>query len=249
MKEQDIPQANTSQEDIIANILEFLPAECGMEVNLPSRGQFYQNKQGRVTVKPLDFEGEKKILSLKRSDLNPIDVLLDMCVEGIDTQDLCSMDRLYLILKIREASHGEELTTTTSCKHCEAEAELNIMLSQLNTTYVPEDMTDPRTIHLEELKKDIEIRMPRVRDDKHLKSPDMVMSNLWRFVVSIDGVTSSPIISQIIPKLPTKDRHKLIKEIMNIDYGVDTKVKFECDECERVNIIDLPLTEDFFTVK
>ncbi len=85
--------------------------------------------------------------------------------------------------------------------------------------------------------------------DEFIKTPELVMDNLWRFVTSVDGHTQAPIIAKIIPKLPITDRHKLINAIVNIDCGVDTKVKFECDECQRVNIVDLPLTEDFFTVK
>ena len=249
MKDSNIPQASTEKDDIVANILEFLPAECGMKVQLPSNGQFYKTGSREVKVKPLTFEGEKKLLTANRSDINPVTMLLELCVEGVNIEDLCVMDRLYLVIKIRESSHGEEITTTGVCNHCTGESELTVLLSQLNVNYIPEDMTDPHQFTLEGIKKDVEVRLPRVYDDKFLQDPEVILNNLWRFVTSISGHTDASIIAKVIPQLGTRDRHTLIKEIMTPHYGVDTKVKFICDKCQRVNILDLPITEDFFTVK
>jgi len=41
---------------------------------------------------------------------------------------------------------------------------------------------------------------------------------------------------------------RLILNAMKTDFGVETKVKFECTSCKEVSIVDLPIDANFFDV-
>jgi hypothetical protein len=123
-------------------------------------------------------------------------------------------------------------------------------LSQLNMNKIEDDVTNPREIQLPITKVTLQVRYPKVSDEVYLKDENSVYGNLWRFVISLNGSRDPILISNFIkdPRLPLKDIHVLIKEITGVQYGVDTKVKYECNSCKVVSLTNLPLGSDFFTV-
>ncbi len=237
----------TNKQDKVNEILGFIPSELEIKVDLPSKGLFYKGGVPSVNVKPLDFEGEKALLNVHKSKMNPIDLVLKLCVEGLDTDDICLIDKLFLMLKIREVSHGTELSTLYACTNCAFDNELVFDMDQLTVNPVPDDMTDPIEIQLPKIDKPAVVRLLRVRDSRFIKNTEDILDNMWRFVTSIDGEESIEVISAVIKNLPTKDRKAILEAMFGSSYGLETKIKVECENCERVNIIDLPITEDFFT--
>ena len=65
----------------------------------------------------------------------------------------------------------------------------------------------------------------------------------------IDGHTEKAIISKVIPQLPLQDAHTLMETMGATNYGLDTKVRFVCNYCDHNEIMELPITADFFTGK
>ena len=86
-------------------------------------------------------------------------------------------------------------------------------------------------------------------DENYFSSANLALNNLWRFVEEIDGHSQKSIISKVIPQLPLKDAHTLLDAVGGSDYGLDTKVRFVCDYCNHNEIMELPITADFFTEK
>jgi hypothetical protein len=97
------------------------------------------------------------------------------------------------------------------------------------------------------IKKEAKIRLPRVRDERVLMDSEEALNQIWRFVSEIDGHTDKSIIAAVVDKLPLKDVRTVLKAIKT-DYGVDTKVKFECNSCGGVTVVDLPIDSNFFDV-
>ncbi len=157
------------------------------------------------------------------------------------------MDKLYLIMKLREISYGDEYNTLLICGSCGAENPTTIKLSQLNVNPVPDDFKDPATIMLPELKKEAVIRLPRVKDERFFLDSSTALDQLWRFIVSIDGHTDKSIIAAVLDKLPLRDVRTILNSVKS-EYGVDTKVKFECKDCGGVTVVDLPIDANFFDV-
>ena len=130
-----------------------LPAETDIIVRLPSEGRFYTNKSPEVTITSIKFEDEKSLASSAKNNINPVNLILSKCVKGIDINSLLLMDKIFLLLKIREISYGSEYPAEITCPHCTAKSEIKINLSELLVNEIPQDVVDPREITLPKLKK------------------------------------------------------------------------------------------------
>ena len=107
--------------------------------DLPSRGKFYPGFQG-VEIKPLTFLDEQKILNAKDGKTDIVSKLLEKCVDGVDIDDLLSMDKMYLLMKVREASYGSNYEFNITCPNCSSDIKTSLKLSEhLNKTDIPDD--------------------------------------------------------------------------------------------------------------
>tara|TARA_R100000951_G_C2633449_1_gene178475 strand:+ start:644 stop:1387 length:744 start_codon:yes stop_codon:yes gene_type:complete len=237
-----------AKQEIINDLLKDLPSDTAVEVDLPSENKVYnlEDPGSPITVRPMTFEDEKALVGSKKGD-DPVNIILQRCTSNIKISDLLSMDKLYLIMKLREISYGDDYNTLLVCTHCKEENPTTIKLSTLNVNPVPDDFEDPITVMLPTLKKEAKIRLPRVRDEKIMMDTETALDQLWRFVVEIAGHTDKSVIAPVIDKLPLKDVRTILNSIKS-DYGVDTKIKFECNSCGGVSIVDLPIDANFFDV-
>ena len=244
---------NRSQDDgakqaVIDDILKELPTDTAVEVELPSECRVYklEDPGAPVTIRPMTFEDEKALVSASK-DQDPVNLILQRCTTNIQVADLLSMDKLYLVMKLREISYGDDYNTLLICSHCKAENPTTVKLSNLNVNPVPDDFEDPVTVMLPVIKKEAKVRLPRVRDEKMMGDTQAALDQIWRFVVEIDGHTDKSIIAPVVDKLPLRDVRTILNAVKT-DFGVDTKIKFECNSCGGVTIVDLPIDANFFDV-
>jgi len=248
------PQLGTVEEhganvpQIVDAILENLPSEQEQTVDLPSRSKFYVLKDPSegVKVRPMDFSDEKAIV--QASNKESINVLLSRCVSNIDINQLLQFDKLYLLMKIREVSFGAEYTVDVMCNDCTAKNSITFSIDTFKCKRVPEDLEDPREVFLEMIGKPAKVRFPRIQDEVYIADSGKIMDNLWRFVMEIDGNGNKAVIGKVIQKLPSKDVHILMNNIFGSDYGLSTRGQFKCDECASIQIAELPIGSDFFTL-
>jgi len=242
------PAATEAKQQIIDDLLQELPSDNDVEVELPSEGKIYTlpNPAAPITLRPMTFDDEKHIVSAKKS-ADPVNLILSRCVSNLNINEIIAIDKLYLIMKLREISYGDDYNTMLICKSCDAENPSIIKLSELNINPVPDDFTDPIEITLPTLGKKAKIRIPRVKDERYLKDAEEALDRLWRFVEDIDGHTDKSIIAAVIEKLPVKDSRSILNA-MKTDFGVDTKVKLKCTSCGEVSVVDLPIDANFFDV-
>lgn len=216
--------------------------------NLPSKGKFYSGFQG-VEVKPLTFLDEQKILNAKEAKSDIVSKLLEKSIEGIEVDELLSMDKMFLLMKVREVSYGDTYEFNITCPACTSEIKTSLNLSEhLNMTQVPDDLADPREIDLPKLKVKAEVRFPRSREEIFLLDPEEVYKNMYRFVVSIDGNTDPVFISKALKRMHLQDIKKLIAEINKGEYGVNPRFIFECPECSHNETMAIPMDVSFFSV-
>ena len=243
------PSDNMTQE-AVDSILENLPTELETEVNLPSRCRFYTlpDPASPVSVRPMTFEDEKAIATIKKSDrMDPINYLLAKCVNNLNISELLLMDKLYLLYKIREVSYGTGYKAIIACPKCTSESEVNIDISKLLINEIPDDLTDPRKIHLPTIKKDATVRFPRLKEEKHLNFLENKKVQFWRFIEDIDGHKDKKIIAKVLEKLPIVDMHCIIGEITKTEYGMDSKINYICGECDGETVVDIPIGDNFFS--
>ena len=176
-----------SKEDIVNDILSDIPEDTEVQISLPSRNKVYGlEEEHLLTLRPMTFEDEKQLISAKTDD--PINLLLDRCLNGIAVSTLLSFDKLYLIMKLREISYGDEYDTMLVCSHCEAENPTNVKLSQLTVHKVPDEFMEPIIVTLPKAKKEVKVKLPRVNDEKLLSNAEDSLDGLWRFVESITDI-------------------------------------------------------------
>jgi len=245
------PEAfSLTEEDEIANILEHLPSEVAVQIEVPSKGKFYGSNfdETKVSVRPMSFEDEKAIITAQNDpSIDGANLLLSRCVEGIDVETLLLMDKLFLILKIRELSYGSEYKVMALCSKCNSENNLSIELDKLINISIPDDFEDPQEVDLPKIRKTCRVRMPRVTDENYLANPDKTLDQLWRFVPEIGGSRDKGVIAKVIKRLPISDLHTIINAVSNTEYGIQTDVKFVCSNCNEHNAIALPITPNFFS--
>jgi len=247
MLDQD-PGITEAKQRIVNDLLIDLPPEVDVEVDLPSECRVYklEDPAKPITLRPMTFEDEKNMLNSKKGH-DPINIILQKCTTNLNVADLLSIDKLYLIMKLREISYGDDYNTLLICRDCGAENPTVVKLSELNINPVPDDFTDPVEIELPSIQKNAKVLLPRVRDENLFANDNKAFSQLWRFIAEIDGHSDKTIISGVLEKLPIKDM-RLILNAMKTDFGVETKVKFECTSCKEVSIVDLPIDANFFDV-
>ena len=239
---------DSAKQAVIDEILKELPTDTAVEVELPSECRVYnlEDPGAPITIRPMTFEDEKALVSAGKND-DPVNLILQRCTTNIRIPDLLSMDKLYLIMKLREISYGDDYNTLLICSQCKAENPTTVKLSQLNVNPVPDDFQDPITVMLPTLKKEAKVRLPRVRDEKMMIDTATALDQMWRFVTDIDGHTDKSIIARVVDKLPLRDVRTILNAIKT-DFGVDTKIKFECGSCGGVTVVDLPIDSNFFDV-
>ena len=72
-------------------------------------------------------------------------------------------------------------------------------------------------------------------------------SELWKFIEQIDEHKDKSVIAGVLQKLPLKDARTILNA-MKTEFGVDTKVKFNCSNCKEVSVVELPIDANFFDV-
>ncbi len=225
----------------------FKDAETQSEITLdfPSKGRFYKNFTV-ATLKPVSFEDEKFIIS-NRSE-SSVNTLLERCLTGINLRNLLVLDKMYVLLKLREISYGPEYQARVTCPACMARDEIKIDLRNLNINYVPDTLEDPKKVYLPALKKEALIKIPRVSDEVYLKSAESLYDNVWRFVIAIDSITDPIIIHQAIERMNIRDIRTIISSLSSKDLGIDPRFILHCISCGEDSLIEIPIGDNFFSV-
>lgn len=231
----------------LQKLFENVPYENEMFVDLPSKGRFYSNFNG-VKVIPLLFEDEQKILMSRNKNINPINEMLTKCVEGININDLLSMDKLYLLMKLKELSYGPEYKFSVICPACKANTDSSLLIDGIPVNRIPDDLVDPREITLPMLKVKANIKFPRTSDEQYFNNPENSTNNLYRLVVSLNGNEDPVFISKAMKKMHIRDIKTIEKEVHKSEYGLDTSFQFDCPSCGHSTKISIPFDANFFSV-
>jgi hypothetical protein len=219
-----------------------------LKEELPSKGKIYNDHTGFVTIRAMDFSDEQELAKVKNT--NVIELLINRCVDSIDLNTLLPIDKLFLIYKIREVSFGSKLNLQIACQTCAHKADIEININDLPVAYVDESFNGSVSIDLPILRKEVVLRVPTGEETRLFTDREELLSNLWRFVISIGGITDKKLIGQAVKRLTSADTRTMISKLTLEDYGIQTKALFVCSNksCGAENTVNIPITQDFFTV-
>lgn len=231
-----------------------VPLEISQEFELPSKGVFYNSKISKVKLRPLVFEDEKLILQARRSRTDVMDALLTSCIQGVPQDFVSSLviiDKMFLILKLREISFGKNLLSKIHCPSCQGLFDVTIDIGEIPVTPFEGDESYLR-FTLPVLKKEVVIKLLRSRDQKLVESAESIHNELYKYIVSLAGKTETLVISEALKKLSAVDIQVLISKIGLQGYGIDPRFEYACEGeggCGYRGLLAIPIDEDFFSVK
>tara|TARA_S200002703_G_scaffold157193_1_gene164470 strand:- start:2033 stop:2788 length:756 start_codon:yes stop_codon:yes gene_type:complete len=237
-----------SRDQILDELFKNTSEETLTITDLPSKGKFYEGFQG-VEVSPLTYLDEQNILGSRDPNGDLVSKLLAKSVKGVVIDDLLSMDKMFLLMKVREVSYGETYDFNITCPSCKTDVKTSLILSEnLNMNEVPDDLTDPREVELPKLKTKASVRFPRSREEIFLKDSETVYKNLYRFVISINDNSDPVFISKALKRMHLQDIKKLISEVTKGEYGIDPRFIFQCPSCGHEETMAVPMDVGFFSV-
>ena len=82
--------------------------------DLPSKGKFYPGFKG-VEISALTYLDEQSVLTARDGNVDIVSKLLGKSIKGIEINDLLIMDKIYLLMKVREVSYGKNYEFSINC--------------------------------------------------------------------------------------------------------------------------------------
>lgn len=147
-----------------------------------------------------------------------------------DVLDLVSGDRLYILVRLRQISFGEEMDLSLACpnKDCGETTDIQVCLEDLEVTAYGTEREF--TFELPRSKKIVAFVLLDGHMEKRLaslKEPSIHAAMLMR-IKEIDGKAPN---KNSLEELPAFDLTALRQEMQRVDGGIDTTVNAVCASC------------------
>lgn len=235
--------------DIVEGILANLPSVEYTEVKLPSlASKVYGIDGDSIHLRPITFEDEKAMLSLK-DNKQSVNLLISRCMlEDIDPKHLLVPDKHLILMNLRAISMGKEYDASIKCSKCGEVSEVKLdILNTFPCKFADTPIEKTVKVKLPVLGKTVEIKRGGANE---LEKPlPELLEGLWRFVLSIDGQTNAKVRNQVISKLPRKDIHFILSQVTCSDIGLDPRFVFSCSFCQHEELTSFEIGADFFTMQ
>lgn len=234
------------------------------EVNLPSRGYFYEESiPGTLHVRRMTGEEEQIIASQKYAKEGVlIDKIFRNCIsESIDPSKLLTLDRTYLLIFLRGISYSPEYEVQVKCPSCSASFSYSIDLSSLEFDYCKDDFGPANLLGelpisgikfnyklstgADELKI-IKYREKRLKDFGSEVTDDTLLYRSSLLITNMEGISQSDEIKIVLKKLIIGDVNYLRNLLTNKPFGVNTNVDVFCPSCGEEFDMELPIESNFF---
>ena len=147
-----------------------------------------------------------------------------------DVLDLLSGDRLFLLVKLREISLGEEVELALACSQpsCRASNPISIDLRTMEVSKYPAE----REFTVDLPSSNLRVRFVHLDGHREkrlaaLKEPTITSGMLIRIL----DVGGKPPTKKLVAELTSRDRAALRKAMTAADGGPDTAIAVDCEAC------------------
>jgi len=241
-------------------------------VDLPSKGKFYplgHPLKDKTSIEVKQMTAKEEDILTNRSFLKKgvaLERLLDSIIidKSIKAEDLLICDRNAILVSARIAGYGPEYITQIVCPSCEKKVKNKFDLQE-RFDEVAEEKEFPVELNengifkltLPTTKWVVECRALTGADEKKLvtyltnktKEEFTLIDQLKMLIVSIQQVTDKNVLQQAMEVMPAADSKFLRKTYDSIIPNLNLKNTFVCKECEHEEVLEVPLTADFFWPK
>jgi hypothetical protein len=257
--------ASGASQGALSKLLDGLKTSFYETIELPSKGLFYENellKSGQLHVRPMTGAEEEILATPRHVRKNEaIDMIFKRCIEEhIDSTDLLTIDRNYLLIWLRGISYSPLYEVKVKCPACENSFDTEIDLNVLPVEQCPDDFTSatlsgtlPKsgyrfTYRLSTGKDEMAILQYREKQAKKFvnSTDDTLTFRTSLLLNNIEDVTDTKSLQILLKRLPISDVAYLRSLINEPPFGVDTDVGLVCSICANEFNIDLPLEASFF---
>lgn len=266
---RNIQQDSTPPVNSVGLQLNFIaPTEF---VDLPSKGLFYPEGhplKNKSTIEIKQMTAKEEDILTNRSFLKKgiaLDKLLESIVldKSVDTGELLVCDRNAILVAARISGYGPEYLTQVVCPSCEKKTknkfDLQEKLEEAETKEIDVEIDQQGlfTIQLPLTKWNVKCRPLNGSDEKRLISLTMnktkeeftLIDQLKMLIVSIEGTTDKDLLNKAIEVMPAIDSKFLRRKYDSIIPSLNLKSTFVCGGCEHEEVMEVPLTADFFWPK
>ena len=242
-------------------------------VDLPSKGKFYPENHPlynaesielrQMTAKEEDLLTSKTLLKKGIA----IDRLLESLIidKRVKADSLLVGDRNALVIAIRISGYGAEYTTKVTCPSCEHAQKKTFDLittksqnySDLSVLDIAANDDGTFTTELPKTKLNIKFRLLTGKHEKALlsgmkmdrqqnKHEKTVTRHLRNMVCSVNDNSTSEALNYLIQNIPSMDSRHLRLAYKAASPNVELKDMFVCESCDFDQVMEVPLTADFF---
>ena len=268
-KQEGLTQARVQGSAALEELIENLTDKSHVydEVLLPSRGVFYDGKDGpqdgQLHLRPMTGE-EEQILATPRyvRKGQAINMIFQRCLqESFRTDELLSIDRTFLLIWLRGISYGTQYEVEVKCPSCDKKFNHTIDLNHLTINDCPNGF-NPASLNgtLPVSGYKFHYRLSRGKDenavqeyrDKQLRmfgdtgSDDTLVYRTALLIDNIEGLKDKRELMMLLKKLPIQDVAHVRNLIVEPPFGVDTRCQVICPSCLEDFEVDLPMEANFF---
>jgi hypothetical protein len=244
-------------------------------VEIPSGGSFYPadhplHNQEVIEIKHMTTREEDILTSraLLRKGLALERMLQSVIVnKQVHPDDLLLGDKNALIVAARVHGYGSHYETSVNCPACAATQQYNFDLTSLEASMPSSAFLEEKNITLTENNTFliplpttdfvVEVRLLTGHDEKNINKisehkkqrnlPETPMTDFLRaFIVSVNGITEASQINGFIISLPAIQARFIRKTYDKLVPSLDLKHDFKCIECGHNDLVEVPLSADFF---
>ena len=233
------------------------------EIELPSKGKFYENLDATVNLRPMTGE-EEQILATPRfiRKGQAIDMIFQRCIrENVDTEELLSIDRTFILIYLRGISYTPEYDVEIKCSSCDTKFNTVIDLNSLEVESCPETF-DEKSLKgvLPTSGFDYKFKLATGGDEQAVSNyrekrirmfgdqseDDTLLYRTAVLLEHVERVSDTKELVMLLKRLPISDVSHLRNQINEPPFGVNTDVGLVCPSCMEEFTVDLPLEANFF---
>jgi len=237
-------------------------------IALPT-GKLYENIPGEITIRAIGTQEEK--IFYGSADERALDKVIQKCIvepEGLDANDLTSVDKNFIMFRLRMLTYGDIYEFPYVCSECREKNYYEVDLTTLPVYYLDDtDFEEPYEFTLPVSQKVIGIKLLRGRDlldiEQHSKRLNKKMAStmegdisyilrMAQFIVTIDGEELPfPQKKMFVESMHGKDSAYFWHKLNSIEVGYDTTLYRTCGNprCRIETEISLPMSAEFFRPK
>jgi len=241
-------------------------------VELPSGGNFYPEThplhgQDSIEIKQMTAKEEDLLTSrtLLKKGVALDRVLQSLIINpSINADSLLVGDRNAIIIAIRSSAYGNIYETKVTCPGCGTQQEHSFDLNEA-TVYHGEDASELNvtnnndgtfTTQLPKTQVEVTFKLLDGHDEKALVNignrkkstlfDNMITTQLSNMVVAVNGDDSTEAVNYLVQNIPSIDSRHIRTAYKLAAPNVDLTQDFECDECDYLAEMEVPLSADFF---